>query len=149
MKYLSIVVLLWIASCNNDGDSICNFKKIKTLYTDIGISDKDTGYVHVVLIKDFSKNCIDSTTITIIAKSYIDTVSHDKPVKEIMFYNSDKNFIKGKSQDMDRINKNCLVGIAFDYNAPSSYIFYNNRGEMIYFGRRWQPCDTCQSYKFE
>ncbi|SFF07546.1 hypothetical protein SAMN05518672_11582 [Chitinophaga sp. CF118] len=148
MNYLlfeKFLVLIFLVSCTRAKPrSSCKFESIKTLYTDIGIQPGiDTAFCHAVLIKDFSRECLDSITILRIAKSYIDTVSASKkPVDIIKFYSSDKDFdlSEGGSQLWDEVNKSCLVIVNFNYRigSPTSFIFFNEKGEIIHDGPNWK-----------
>lgn len=145
-KLMNIVVLsaLLIAeiSCSSSNVRDCNIKEIKTLFTTIGIHDKDTSFAHYILIKDFPKKCLDSTAMVNLALKYIDTVKQGRPADVIMFFNSDKDFIPNRtSQVIEEINKSCLVSIGFDLKSrkPKQFLFYNDEGERIYWGDRWQP----------
>ena len=60
-----------------------------------------------------------------------------KPVNGIAFYGSDSNFIlKEHSQVNEEINKRCLENIGFDRKIKNqnSFIFYNNKGDIVYWG---------------
>lgn len=145
-KSINIIVLLVLLitkiSCSSSSVQDCKIKEIKTLFTTIGIHDKDTAYGHYTLIKDFPKKCMDSATMVNLALRYIDTVKVGKPVDVVMFFNSDKDFIPNEtSQVMEDINKSCLVVIGFDEknSKPNDFIFYNDKGERIYWGERWLP----------
>lgn len=64
------------------------------------------------------------------------------PADLIMFFNSDKDFISNEtSQVMEEINKSCLVVISLDFKnkKPDDFIFYNEKGERVYWGARWLP----------
>jgi hypothetical protein len=74
---------------------------------------------------------MDSTTIVNIARNYIDTVSTDKPVDIVNFYNSDKDFIPDEtSQIWEDVDKSCLVHIWINKktNKPEKFVFFNNKG---------------------
>ncbi len=137
IKLIIILILNIVVSCKK---SDCKLSRIKTLYTD-GYNKKE-GYGHNVLINDYDRDCLDSLEFVNLAKKYIDTVKYDKPVTVIQFYFNDKDFIPNeKSQVLDEINKSCLVTIGFDKlnNKPNDFIFYNDNGEIIYWGERWEP----------
>src|SRR3982751_5018209 len=133
---LFLILFIGGISCNSNSSTQCELKTIKTLFTTEGIYEgKITGYTHYILIKDFSKKCIDSTTMVNMALKYIDTVSVGRPADVLMFFNSDKDFIPNEtSQVMKEINKSCLVVIGFDERTrkPNDFIFYNEKGERIY-----------------
>jgi hypothetical protein len=142
--YLSLLLVVagcTFFSCKSEKKDLCIIKKVNTLFTTIGIHDNDTGYAHYVLLKDFSRKCIDSITILKVARAYIDSVKLAKPIKVILFFDSDKHFYKNEtSQDMDEINKNCLVVIGFNNKQnPNYFIFYNDKGIRTYWGERWLP----------
>jgi hypothetical protein len=144
-KVFFVLVLISIfafSSCKEEKAKTCILKEIRTLFTTIGIHDRDTSYGHYILVKDFSKKCMDSVTMVNLALRYIDTVKIGKPVGVVMFFNSDKDFIQNEtSQIMEEINKSCLVVIGLDEksNKPDDFIFYNDKGERIYWGGRWLP----------
>lgn len=142
-KISSLVVLISaFTSCKEEPEKSCEAKGIRTLFTTVGIHDRDTAFGHYVLIDNFPKECMDSTTMVKMALNYCDTVKMAKPIDVIMFFNSDKDFIPNEtSQDMDEINKSCLVVIGFDEKneKPNDFIFYNDRGERTYWGKRWLP----------
>ena len=135
------VLLATIISCSSSGTINCEIKEVKTLFTIPGVYEgKITGYSHYVLLKDFYRDCLDSTTIVNVALKYSDTVTTGTPVNVIMFFNSDKDFIPNEtSQVMNEINKSCLVVIGFDEKTrkPNDFIFYNEKAERIYWGARW------------
>jgi hypothetical protein len=130
-------------SCRSVNSPDCKVKELKTLFTTPGVyQGKVTGYAHYVLIKDFDRSCMDSVTMTNMALKYSDTVHVGKPADVIMFFNSDKNFIPHEiSQAMEEINKNCLVVVGLDLKnkKPEDFIFYNSKGERVYWGPRWLP----------
>lgn len=131
-----------LISCSSKEIKGCNVKEIRTLFTTIGIHDKDTAYGHYTLIEDFPRECLDSTTMVDLALKYSDTVKVGKPVDVIMFFNSDKDFIPNEtSQVMKEVNKSCLVVIGFDEEKrkPNNFIFYNKKGERTYWGEKWLP----------
>jgi hypothetical protein len=129
-----------IAACNFTSPN-CEIKELRTLFTIPGVYEgKITGFSHYILIKDFPRKCMDSTTFVTMAVKYVDTVNANKPADVLMFFNSDKYFIPNEtSQVMEDINKSCLVVIGFDKkNAkPIDFIFYNESGKRIYWGNRW------------
>jgi hypothetical protein len=143
IKILSVsVVIPAVIACKEKQAKSCEIKEIKTLFATVGIHDRDTAYGYYALIKDFRRECMDSTFMVNLALKYSDTVQQGKPVMGVMFFNSDKDFIPNEtSQDMDKINKSCLVVIDFDENKgkPKGFIFYNDKGERTYWGDRWLP----------
>ena len=85
---------------------------------------------------------MDSATMVNISLKYIDTVNVGRPGDVIKLFSTDKDFIPNEtSQVMEEINKNCLVSFLFDKNTkqPKEFLFYNNKGEIIYWGDRWKP----------
>ena len=41
---------------------------------------------------------------------------------------------------MTDIKKSCLVQISFDKTSnPVDFVFYNDKGQIIYWGNRWYP----------
>jgi hypothetical protein len=84
IKILSISILILVfITCTFTNTKKCEIKEIKTLFTTIGIHDRDTGYGHFTLIKDFARECMDSTTMVDLALKYCDTVRTGKPVDVI------------------------------------------------------------------
>lgn len=128
--------LFFLVSCGL-GTNECKIDTIETILTD---SDRGT-YIHYVLLEDYHKDCLDSTSILQIAQNYIDTLSVGKPLTSINFYSSNEGFIQNSvSQKMREINKNCICGISFDLNGiPKMFAFYDDNGKLIYWGKDWQP----------
>lgn len=118
----------------------CEFVSMRVLFTDLSVHvGVDTHYVHYILVKEFSKECLDSSTILNIVKMYIDTVKYDLPVGAVMVFNSD-NYLKDKSEvDWDYALRDCLVDIGVDKATKKAkeYTFYNCKGEIIYEGKNW------------
>lgn len=143
MTIILLSVLLFTKiSCRTSTIQNCQIKEIKTLFTTVGIHDRDTAYGHYILIKDFSRKCMDSATMVNVALRYSDTVKVGNPLDVIMFFNSDKDFIPNEtSQVMEEINRSCLVVIGLDEKnrKPNDFIFYNEKGERLYWGDRWLP----------
>lgn len=143
LRNLSIVSgLLVIAACKGrHNNSDCELQEIKTLFTVRGMqSGTDTGYAHYILIREFSRECMDSATIVNIGLKYIDTVSTDNPVDMLNIYNSDKDFILGEvSQNWEDVDKSCLVQIWINKQSrkPEHFVFFNDKGERINEGDRW------------
>ena len=145
VKNVIFIVVVTIAlGCHSHKaqNSVCRLKDIKTLYSDpnmhVGV---DTAYGYTVLIKDFSRECMDSSTMVNIALKYIDTVKGGKPVNGVAFYSSDKDFIPNEhSQIMEEIDKSCLFKITFNEKTcqPDNFVFYNDKGETIYWGSKWK-----------
>lgn len=121
---------------------ICEFQKIKTLFTDYGQDGNKPGYYrHYVLIEQFSRKCLDSTEMVNITLNYADTVSFDRPVESIVFYSSDSRFIPDeKSQIWSEVDKDCLVRIGINHKnkKPEYFMFYNNHGRLVYYGKVWK-----------
>jgi hypothetical protein len=72
----------------------------------------------------------------------MDTIKNGKPIGVIKVFNSDKDFIPNSiSQDMEKINKSCLVTVNFDIKTKhfTDFLFYNDRGNIIYWGKKWVP----------
>jgi len=147
MKKTFVIVYLFLllggVSCTSKVSSQCELKEIKTLFTTEGVYDgKIIGYAHYILIKNFSKDCIDSATMVDIALKYADTIKIGRPANVLKFFSTDKDFIPNEtSQDMQLINKSCLVDISIDtvLKKPKSFIFYKDNGEINYWGERWKP----------
>ncbi|MFC4230254.1 hypothetical protein ACFOW1_00015 [Parasediminibacterium paludis] len=142
---LSVLVIAKI-SCSYSNSSMqddCKIKEIRTLFTIPGVYEgKTAGYSHYALIPDFSKKCMDSVTMVNLAIKYSDTVKVGNPADIIMFFNSDRDFVQNEtSQVMEEINKSCLVVIGLDVKTkrPNDFIFYNQKGERLYWGNRWLP----------
>jgi hypothetical protein len=122
---------------------LCRFREIKTInYNGTPDSTYGTLYFHSVLLTDFSRECMDSATIVKIALHYIDTVGAGKPVNIIAIFNSTKDFIPNQfSQIGQEVNKSCLVtmGINPKTKLPDEFQFYNDKGDLIYWGKKWIP----------
>lgn len=103
--------------------------------------DKVDGYAHSILVKNFSRQCLDSTKLVNMAFSYLDTVSKDKPVNVLKFYFSDKDFIPNEeSQNISKINQSCLFSLILNKKSKiSEFVFYNEDGEIQYCGPQWKP----------
>ena len=145
IRVLFTIFILIILACSphRSNKPICELKQIKTLFTIPSVYEgKITGYAHYILIKDFDRKCMDSATMVNISLKYIDTVNVGRPGDVIKLFSTDKDFIPNEtSQVMEEINKNCLVSFLFDKNTkqPKEFLFYNNKGEIIYWGDRWKP----------
>src|SRR5690242_10093179 len=74
MILLGLALFNPITSCNSSLTKNCEINEVKTLFTIAGIHDKDTSYAHYTLIKDFSRECMDSATMVNLALKYSDTV---------------------------------------------------------------------------
>ena len=137
------IVLFILSACNFDNDSKCELQTIKTLFVTEGVyENKITGYGHYILISDFSRKCMDSTTMVNIALKYMDTVTIGRPADVLKFFNSDKDFIPNEtSQVQEEINRSCLVTISFDLKTkkPEQFIFYSNDGKYVYWESMWNP----------
>jgi len=140
-----MIMLFSEISCESKKSSKCELREIKTLFTIPAIyQNVITGYAHYILIKDFSRECLDSSTIVNIALKYMDTVKIGRPADVLMFFSSNKDFIPNeKSQVMEEINKSCLVTIGFDEktNKPNDFFSIIAReigctGELI--GSHWE-----------
>jgi hypothetical protein len=101
------------------------------------------GVEDYVLI-NISRNCLDSALVLNAALKYRDTVGTNRyeiarPVQILRLYNSDKNFHVGEALPNDKkLNSNCLVSITFGYfDRPNHYVFYNDKGDVIYSGNKW------------
>lgn len=140
-------------SCNSSGVQSCRIKEIRTLFmmpwVDVGEGEvvdevKITGYSHGTLIKDITRDCLDSTMLVGAATRYRDTIKVGNPVNAIMILNYDKDFIPidtSRVLDDKEIDKRCLVVIGFDEKTrkPNDFIFYNEQGKIVYSGDRWLP----------
>ena len=146
-RLLPIWVLAFLSCGGIKTPPQCSFKNIQKIFSVRGTLNRGTtgemsSYSHLVLLRDFSRECMDSTTIINIAHRYIDTVKYEKPVDALFFYSSDNNFIKGETSQMwGEVDKECLVKIYFDAEAksvnPIGFEFYNSLGQTVYEGTQW------------
>jgi len=138
---LGSLAMVQISCKSKLGD--CKLNEVKTIFTVPSIYEGAvTGYTHYILIKDFSKNCLDSLTLVEYALAYMDSIKSSKPATVIKFFNSTEKFVPGEtSQIMKEINKDCLVTIGFDVQSwkPNDFIFYDNNGRIVYWGGKWVP----------
>jgi len=137
------ITLYWtvsgLSNCNSPKVN-CELKSIRTLFITFGKRDgADTSYSHYILLKEFSKKCIDSATILAIVQKYCDTVSIGKPVRLVNLFNSTKNFIPGEvAQIGDLINRDCLVKIFLnEAKYPETFIFYDDKGQVMQETSTW------------
>jgi len=143
-KIISVIFIsLQILSCSySNKEGQCKLTKMRTIFFDATPNSKyGNVYAHYILINDFSKSCMDSSTMVKIALKYCDTVKEGRPVNVIKLFSSDKDFIANEhSQVMEKINKSCLfsIGINLKTNKPDRFIFYNDQGEIIYIGEQWK-----------
>lgn len=143
---IAIFIMLIFLNCGTRNTTkeipICEFQKIKTLFTLYYQKGNEPGdYRHYVLIEQFSKKCLDSAEMVNIALNYADTVSFDRPASTIAFYRSDSRFIPDeKSQNWTEVDKDCLVWIRINVKnkTPEYFMFYNNRGSLVYYGKAWK-----------
>lgn len=140
-KIVLILGCFIVCSCRQNIKDQCEISEVKLLFTDVSIyENKVDGYVHYILVKDLSKQCLDSTKMVNMAYAYLDTVTKDKPVNVLKFYFSDKDFILNeKSQDLTKINKSALFSLILDKNFKiNEFIFYNDEGNIHYWGQKWK-----------
>lgn len=129
-----------LCSCSHKKEPICKLTHVETIETSVASNYKGVkSYIHYILVKDFSKRCLDSTEMVNLALKYIDTVKELKPVDVTKFYFSNKDFVHGESQEMSKIEKSCLFSITFKNNKIELFTFYNNSGDEIYNGSKWRP----------
>jgi len=141
IEILFIALVISLCSCEKKKTS-CQVTEAKTLFTTLATHDTDSLYGHYILLKDFSRECLDSLVILTVANRYRDTIKNDRPARVLLIFNSEENFVPGEtSQNMDEINKDCLVVIRFDAitEKPVDFIFYNKNGIRTYWGGRWLP----------
>nr|WKN34437.1 hypothetical protein K4G66_18840 [Tunicatimonas sp. TK19036] len=132
---LAIALVTIVMSC----ESKCELEEIKTIFMSGGGGPRNS---HYILINDFSRECMDSAAMMNIAWGYVDTVSEGLPPNILKFFNSDKDFYEGEtSQDIQKINESCLLSLTLDIplRKVKDFIFYNDKGDIIYWGKRWQP----------
>ncbi len=133
---IAFVIFILQSSCNQK--KACDFKEIKTMWTVASMHPGiDTTYVHSVLIKEFDRECLDSNLLVNVALKYMDTVSIDTPVDLIAFYNSDVDVDYGEPSQKADVEKNLMLSVRFDKKKPKKFVFYNNKGEIIYEGENW------------
>jgi len=142
MVFILMIVICTACSRYKPQKIICELQDVKTIFFD-GTSNIRYGevYAHYVLLKGFSRVCLDSTTIVNIALKYIDTIKRGKPIEVIKLFSSNKDFIPNEhSQVMEEINKSCLVTIGLNLKTkmPEDFIFYNDQGQIIYIGNKWK-----------
>lgn len=137
IRYLSILFVVLLA-CGK-GQQKCKFNSIRRLYSIVQSVGKESSYLHLVIVNDFSKNCIDSSMMVNLALRYLDTVKADLPVSCIRFYSTDKGFIPSEtSQLWNEVDRNILVSIDFDKRMnPCWFVFYGEDGEYLYSGEKW------------
>lgn len=146
MKKMFLIALLsGLVSCKQNS-TVCEIKSLKMLGAHEKVLGFGTGLEHYILIDGFSRSCLDSNLIVSAALKYRDTIGIGKydypvamPANVLRFYNSDKDFMdKDASSDNKKLNRSCLVTITFGYfNKPNQYVFYNNKGDVIYSGNKW------------
>jgi hypothetical protein len=145
MKMRIIVVAILLLECLACSAPICRLESVQTLLYTAGYQGKDgpVTYAHYILTEGLYRNCMDSAAMVDLALKYIDTVKVAKPIVVVKLFNSRKNFSPSSYDppDMKIINKNCLVSIGFDQQTrkPYEFLFYNDGGDIIYWGKRWQP----------
>ncbi|RFZ83045.1 hypothetical protein DYU05_12915 [Mucilaginibacter terrenus] len=136
-KYLiALNAIALIISCKAN----CEIEELHTISTLKGDGPTGISYMHNVLLKNVSKNCVDSIMMVNLAKNYIDTVKKDKPIDLVCFYNSTSDFdLDEVSQNMEQIDKSCLVKIGFNIKTkqPTDFSFFNQNGQRIYSGTKW------------
>ena len=142
MKNVALPFFLGLVSCTQI-DTSCEIKSLKMIETHEKVIKLGTGVEHFILA-DIKRDCLDSSSIVNAAFKYRDTIGTYKyevamPANILRFYSSDKDFVVGEAKSNDKkLNKNCLVVIAFGYNnVPNQYVFYNENGDVIYSGNNW------------
>ena len=132
---LYITLSLFFVACGSK--TPCKLEKIETIY----YTSNKGKYLHNIYIENFEKKCIDSLQFIKISRKYIDTIRVGKPIDILKFYSSKKDFIEGEtSQVWSEVNKSCLLSISFDKTSnPVDFVFYNDNGQIIYWGNRWYP----------
>jgi hypothetical protein len=142
---ISVVVLLMgglLSSIKKKYDCKCELIEIKTMHSEICMHvGVDTSYGNDVLIKEFTRECMDSLMLLNICLKYIDTAKTNKRISVVAFYNSDKKFAYNQSSQLEEVWGDCLVTIAFERKTknPEFFVFYNDLGEIIYWGPNWRP----------
>ena len=135
-RMLAMSLLLLMFSCK----PVCGLEKVRTISIMYLEGPNGISYAHDVLVKAFSKECIDSAFMVNLALRYMDTVKLGQPVGIVNFYSSDKDFIPNEvSQQIDEIDRSCLVKMWFDVKTknPTTFLFYDDNGENIYWGDKW------------
>jgi len=138
--YLLIFNILQWVGCNHSPP--CDLEYIEKKWADYGINAGSfDGYTHFVIIKNFEKQCLDSTVIMNITQKYLDTATVDIPIQAILFFNSDKHFIEGEtSQDWEKVNKDCLVGVYFNIQNKkfTHFRFFESNGIDFEDTNKWK-----------
>jgi hypothetical protein len=134
-----ILALLVCQSSVRCQKATCELTAIKTIFTDG--SRGEGGYVHYILVEDFSRACLDSVRMVNMARTYRDTVTKDTAAHTLKFYFSDEDFIPNEeSQPIEDINKSALFSIGFDDDVNiETFIFYDDNGTIKYRGPLWKP----------
>lgn len=138
-RFICLLGLISILSCTKT-DNKCSVDKVKKIFSDVYITSYDTTYVHHVLVEGIIKKCMDSLQMVNLAFNYIDTLTEEKPVSFIKFYNSDKEFYPNEgAQDWQEVDKSCLVGIYFFANSKQiqGFRFYSDEGNLISDRNTW------------
>lgn len=137
------MIVVGFLSCRPESN-VCEIKSLFTLGIKEVIISIGVGHEHYILVKDFPRSCLDSALIMTAANNYRDTIQKAEfeiamPVSNLRFYNSDKNFLwKTASGDNRNLNRSCLVAIIRGYfGKPDTYVFYNDKGDIIYTGNKW------------
>lgn len=143
VKYYFLVFFVGLSTyaCNAKRQTSCKVKEVRTIFFDRS-NNGFLHYIHYVLIKDYDRKCMDSTTMVNMAKKYADTISEGRPATMIKFFNSDRAFIPNEvSQPMRDIQKSGLVTISFNKKMePTTFTFYDeNDGSWLYDGTEWKP----------
>lgn len=134
------MILISALACTNERKSnpVCDLKTVQTMAT----SPSATGsFAHYILIKDMSRECMDSATMVRAAIQYYDTVKVGRPVDLLKFYSSDRYLIEGEMSQPIELEKDRLVGIMLDTSTkrPVKFWFVDKEDNPLYSGPLWKP----------
>ncbi len=133
-KYLSIIIICTVFSCNNDSANVTKDTFVK--HFAYPVSHKIAGFEHYINIGE--SKVIDTSLLLVLAKRYTDTVTTDCPVFAIIFLNKLESFPKElDDQDWGLIRKNFTFEITYNEDSlqVSKYVinkcYHWHNGERI------------------
>lgn len=91
--------------------------KLTSVNPQYGGAYENAGYYHRLVIDNYSDGCIEGIILLSIAYHYIDTVTFDRPIRGVEFYDSAIPFEEAKKSGEDenhyKVANSLIIGFSF------------------------------------
>ena len=135
---ITIVMTLIIVGCK---EKPCIYTRPELIISERTAIDKNEVYWDYVLSNDLGWNCLDSTQIVDMLKSYLNTQIDNKKIYGISLLNKLEDYDPGESLSQPpSFFRNIMLDVYFDTATlnPQKFIFYDRSHKVVFKGGHWK-----------